>query len=119
MSDTTPTPVVTKSPSNGLAYAIMAVAFAIVAGLIVLTLSGHEVDRYIEFATFLIPLLIMQIWTASRVNIVQNQVNGNLTQRLANVANDIKAHVTSTASPINSATVDTTRASVDENTETP
>lgn len=106
MSNQTPTPPNTNT--NGLAYALLAVAAAVIVGLVILTFAGKDVDRFIQFATFLVPLLIMQIWTASKVNVVQQQVNGNLTQRLTNVANDIKEHVTATALPVETPAVNTT-----------
>lgn len=90
----------TPTPTNGLAYAIMGVCATIVLAITVVIITGRDVTVLVQFALFLVPLLVMQIWTANRVQTnanttagIESQVNGALTTRLNTAVAEMKTHI--------------------------
>lgn len=80
---------------NAVAIAIISLVACFVAGYVIVDHNGHNPSNLIQFAMFVIPVLVVQLYLGN-VNSQQNSeikssVNGKLTAQF----NDLKEHVSS------------------------
>ena len=92
-------------PSNGFGYAIIALLAAVFVSIAVLQAMHESPDTLINFATWVLPVIVLQLYNAktasdasNRLRRVEDQTNGKLTAQLNAQTDALKEHITTATS---------------------
>lgn len=85
-----------KAPSTAVLITIVAAAVAMLGMIVILIALDKDPSDALTLVMVIIPVVIIQVLNSARIEKIESNTNGALTQRLDNVVTAVNNHTTST-----------------------